>query len=110
MHKDLLDKPKEVFLDCYVQLIASFQRERFFQLRVEHVRSLKDILLTAGVPQGNVLVPLLFSVFVIDVPRVGLSLFTDDTAIFSTDVNASFAAYRIQRELVAYIFGQLESR
>ena len=56
---------------------------------------IRDRSNTAGVIQGSVLGPLLFSVFVSDMPRVTgvrLSLFADDTAAFAEETNAYFAA------------------
>ena len=104
-HEGVLFKLKEVLLpDCYVHLIASFLRDRTFRVRILDCLSSERPII-AGVPQGSVLGPLLFSVFVNDVPRVPgvrLSLFADDTAAYAAESNASYAAIKLQRQLDAY--------
>ena len=74
-------------------------------MRVDHAFS-SERRITAGVPQGSVLGPLLFSLFVNDTPRVPgvkLSLFADDTGAFASEPNASYAAIKLQRQLDAYV-------
>ena len=104
-HDGLLFKLREIQLpDCYLRLIASFLTERTFCVRIDdHVSSERRI--TAGVPQGSVLGPLLFSVYVNDAPRepgVQMALFADDTAVYTADRNADRAILRLQRALDAY--------
>ena len=105
-HEGVLYKLTEVLLpDCYVHLIGSFLRDRSFRVRIDHALS-SERRITAGVPQGSVLGPLLFSLFVNDTPRVPgvkLSLFADDTAAFASEPNASYAAVKLQRQLDAYV-------
>ena len=81
----LLYKLTEILLpDCYLHLIASFLRNRTFRVRVDNTLS-SERAITAGVPQGSVLGPLLFSVYVNDVPKLPgtrLVMFADDTAVY----------------------------
>lgn len=104
-HDGLLHKLAEVQLpDCYVHLIASFLRCRSFCVRVDNHLS-QERPVTAGVPQGSVLGPLLYSVYANDIPRepgVELSIFADDTAAYAVDRTPSFAARRLQRQLDKY--------
>ncbi len=53
--------------DCYVGLIASFLSDRQFRVRVNNVYS-SIRRAEAGVPQGSVLSPTLFGIYVNDAP------------------------------------------
>ena len=101
-HDGLLFKLREVQLpDCYLHLVASFLTERTVCVRVGDSVS-SERLITAGVPQDSVLGPLLFSVYVNDVPRqpgVQMALFADDTAVFTADRHEERAVLRLQRQL-----------
>lgn len=53
----------------------------------------------AGVPQGSVLSPILFSLFTNDIPKipqVHYALFADDTAIYTTSIHPSVLHRRLQ--------------
>lgn len=73
--------------DRLVLILHSFLLHRYFQFRVEGSRSSLHPI-RAGVPQGSVLAPLLFSLYTSDIPRhthVSLALYADDTAIYLRD-------------------------
>lgn len=72
--------------DRLVLTIRDFLRDRSFCYRLEGTYS-DPHPITAGVPQGSVLSPTLYSLFTNDIPRhpqVHLGLFADDTALYTT--------------------------
>ena len=58
--------------------------------------------ISCGVPQGSVLGPLLFSIYINDLPKASnfeSRLFADDTALFLTDTNLKSLNYKVNMEL-----------
>jgi hypothetical protein len=83
-HIGLLYKLSELtFLTSLITLINSFLSQRKFRVSIEdELSSPRNI--QAGVPQGSVLSPTLYSLFINDTPQtpgVYLGLFADDTCI-----------------------------
>jgi hypothetical protein len=59
-------------------------------------------VMQAGVPQGSVLSPSLFNMYMNDAPqthRVHLAIFADDTCLYATDCKEGFVVRRLQRGL-----------
>ena len=84
-HDALVHKLKKLDYPMYlIKLINSYLRDRLAFVTVDGANSLK-FLIPAGVPQGSIIAPHLFNVFINDIPipRKGeLALFADDTAYF----------------------------
>ena len=91
-HKILFDKLHRYgFRGPIFSLLSSFLQNRYQFLQVEnHKSSLRSV--ACGVPQGSVLGPLLFLLYINDLPDVAnsnITLFADDTNIFEKVVNGN---------------------
>ncbi|EFA12510.2 putative RNA-directed DNA polymerase from transposon X-element-like Protein [Tribolium castaneum] len=84
-----------------VQMIRSFLDGRRFQVRINNsVSDPQD--LEAGVPQGSVLSPLLYSIFTHDIPktdRTTLAIYADDTAILTRSKQPYMATRYLQESV-----------
>lgn len=82
--------------------MVSFLQERSFRFKHENTFS-SPRFLTAGVPQGSVLSPLLYIAYTNDIPipqnGVELALFADDTALYTKSRNPQVALTRIQTSI-----------
>ena len=84
-----------------IKFINSYLRNRHLIVKVEDALSSKRRI-GAGVPQGSVLGPKLFTIFVNDIPMFGktkTALFADDLAIYSHSFSAIVAAKQIQMHI-----------
>lgn len=73
--------------DRLVRIIRDYLSNRSFRYRIDGALSSPHPI-KAGVPQGSVLAPLLFSLYTSDIPtmkgKTKLALFADDTALYRT--------------------------
>lgn len=92
---------KQNYPEILIRLIHSYITNRKFKVVINDTKSrTKEI--EAGVPQGSVLGPQLFSIFLNDIPefeRTNIALFADDTAIYAHSFCAVVAAKQIQIHL-----------
>jgi retron-type reverse transcriptase len=75
-----------------IKLLGSFLSQRKFRVSVEGEMSTPREM-QAGVPQGSVLSPTLFNLYINDAPQtcgVHLTLFADDTCLYATDRKEGF--------------------
>lgn len=90
LHRDL---PEQFF-----QILKSYISERHFRVKYENEYSqLKKI--TAGVPQGSVLGPILYLLYTRDIPitEATMATFADDTAILATAKNINDSTSKLQK-------------
>lgn len=84
-----------------IKLIHSYLENRTLRVRVNNGKSnYKNI--KAGVPQGSVLGPKLFNIYINDIPEMPntkIALFADDTALYAQSYYAQAARYLIQVHL-----------
>ena len=102
-HDGLLYKLKSDGIDGnLVKLIKSFLNNRCQRVVLNGQSSVSKSV-TAGVPQGSVLGPLFFHIYINDLPlglTTNVKLFADDTSLFLVVNNASVSASRLNNNLV----------
>jgi hypothetical protein len=101
-HHGLLYKLSKLeFSANVIKLLGSFLSQRKFRVSVEGEMSTPKEM-QAGVPQGSVLSPTLFNLYINDAPQthvVHLALFADDTCLHATDRKEEFIVRKLQRGL-----------
>lgn len=100
-HDGLLYKIKLNFPHTYFNVLRSYLSNRFFRVKLEdsytHLHKID-----AGVPQGSVLGPILYTLFTADIPvspDITLATFADDTAVLASHLNPITASRLLQTEL-----------
>jgi hypothetical protein len=88
-HLGLAYKLTKIFPPPMVKLLWSYFTERKFTVRSNNLcypETSAILPISAGVPQGSVLGPVLYSIFINDIPKVdnvSLALYADDTVYYS---------------------------
>ncbi|GFV05192.1 probable RNA-directed DNA polymerase from transposon X-element [Trichonephila clavipes] len=85
-----------------IHLIHSYLTNRSFKIRINETLS-NEHSVSAGCPQGSLLGPLLFNLYINDIPDYSLTkinLYTDDTAIHATYKKLSTISYAINKHLL----------
>ena len=102
-HVGLLYKLKLLGIcGSYYKLVESFLDSRH-QRVVLNGQSSKWSLVEAGVPQGSILGPLLFLVYINDLPQglhCNAKLFADDTSLFSIITSPAISSSNLNEDLV----------
>ena len=84
-----------------VKLLHSYLTERKLKVRINHTLS-NERRIGAGVPQGSVLGPALFNLYLHDFPQfkqTNTALYADDTALYANSHSAQVATKQIQIHL-----------
>ena len=101
-HKGLIYKLANYNFPIYIlKLLQSYLKNRTFIVTANRVSS-TERQIAAGVPQGSILGPVLFLYFVNDIPKssqVKLSLFADDTALYTSSWKIRLAVEKLQTYL-----------
>ncbi|CAG9783481.1 unnamed protein product [Diatraea saccharalis] len=100
-HNGLLCKIKTSLPHTFFGIVKSYLSERIFHVRDGEYSS-NFYKIRAGVPQGSVLGPLLYTIFTSDLPEttgVLTATFADDTAILASSKNPEEANQLLQQEL-----------
>lgn len=89
----ILGAPKSL-----VEIIKSYLTDRQLQIKLEDCRS-RPKPITAGVPQGSLLSPLLYNIYTQDMPKTPntmLAMYADDTAILTRSLRPHLITKRLQ--------------
>ena len=103
-HRGLLSKLSSLgFPPCFIRWVRSYLADRRAEVVFDSCSS-KSFRLRYGVPQGSVLGPLLFLLFINDLPQafpssVQYSLYADDLAIWSSSPDVGIATAKVQAAL-----------
>lgn len=100
-HIGLLFKIKQMLPHTFYSIIKSYLTNRYFYVKFKSAQTnLYNIC--AGVPQGSVLAPILYSLYTSDMPvteNATVATFADDTSILASHLNPTVASEHLQDQL-----------
>ena len=102
-HQILLKKLPHYGLSPHVVNWFSSYLSKRFQCCTVNGKTSTNLPITCGVPQGSILGPMLFLLYINDIQDAlsnqNVYLYADDTVIFSTDTDLRIAHHNVQHEL-----------
>ena len=101
-HQGLIMKMHKLNFPLHIiKMIWNYINNRKFHVKVNQTNSATHDI-SAGVPQGSVLGPILFNIYLNDIPKnanTQLALFADDTAIYASSWKFKQAAHYVNLHL-----------
>lgn len=100
-HEGLFFKLKKLLPTHFYIILKSYLSNRHYYVKYNRAYS-KIFEINAGVPQGSVLGPVLYTIFTSDMPVIGnilVATYADDTAVLAANTNPSDASIQLQEEL-----------
>lgn len=105
-HPGLIHKLRKAEISkSMTRLIQNYLTDRSFRVIIDDVASTTRII-TAGVPQGSILGPTLFNIYVSDYPplkRSQVAFYADDTVLYSASHNENASITYLQEDLDKYM-------
>ena len=100
-HEGLLYKLKKILPYTFYEFFRTYLSERSFRIKLHD--STSDLYkINAGVPQGSVLGPVLYTLYTADLPltnKTCIATYADDTVIMARDILPTRASQKLQNHL-----------
>lgn len=100
-HEGLIHKIKQLLPRCTHKILSSYLSNRTFAVRLNSIISDTKVV-SAGVPQGSILGPFLYTIYTADMPtyiHTHTATFADDTALISIHKSPTTASQQLQSHI-----------